>query len=169
MKAIVLAKYGTPDDLVLTDVGKPVPKDDQVLIRVQASAVNDWDWGLVRGKPFYIRALIGLLAPKISIIGCDVAGQVEAVGKGVTTLRAGDDVYGDLSESGFGSFAEYACASQESVALKPPKSHLRASRSVTARSNVGSAESPRNRGYSRRSDTPHQWRRRWCRHARVAT
>ena len=119
MKAIVLAKYGTPDDLVLTDVEKPVPKDDQVLIRVQASAVNDWDWGLVRGKPFYIRALIGLLAPKISIIGCDVAGQVEAVGKGVTTLRAGDDVYGDLSESGFGGFAEYACASQESVALKP--------------------------------------------------
>ena len=89
MQAIVLTKYGTPNDLVLTDVEKPVPKDDQVLIRVQASAVNDWVWGLVRGKPFYICALIGLLAPKISIIGCDVAGQVEAVGKGVTHPQGG--------------------------------------------------------------------------------
>ena len=119
MKAIVLTKYGTPDDLELRDVGTPIPKDDEVLIKVHASAVNDWDWGLVRGNPFYIRALVGLLAPKTSIIGCDVAGQVEAVGNGVTTLKAGDDVYGDLSESDFGGFAEYVCASQESVALMP--------------------------------------------------
>ena len=119
MKAIVLTKYGTPDDLELRDVEKPVPKDDEVLIKVYTSAVNDWDWGLVRGKPLYIRVLAGLLAPKIPIIGCDVAGQIEAVGKGVSTLKAGDDVYGDLSESGFGGFAEYVCAREESVALKP--------------------------------------------------
>ncbi len=119
VKAIVLTKYGTPDDLELREVATPVPKDDEVLIKVHASAVNDWDWGLVRGKPFYIRALVGLLAPRISIIGCDVAGQVEAVGKGVTSLKPGDDVYGDLSESDFGGFAEYACAGRESVALMP--------------------------------------------------
>ena len=119
MKAIVLTRYGTPDDLELREVAKPVPKDDQVLIKVLASAVNDWDWGLVRGRPFYIRALMGLFAPKISIIGCDVAGHIEAVGKGVSALKAGDSVYGDLSESGFGGFAEYVCARQGSVALKP--------------------------------------------------
>ncbi len=119
MQAIVLTKYGTPDDLELREVEKPVPKDDEVLITVHTSAVNDWDWGILRGKPLFMRALVGLLAPKIPIMGCDVAGQIEAIGKGVSSLRAGDDVYGDLSESGFGGFAEYVCAREESVALKP--------------------------------------------------
>ena len=119
MKAIVLTKYGTPDDLELKEVEKPVPKDHEVLIKVHASAVNDWDWGLLRGKPLFMRALGGLLRPKIPIMGCDVAGQIEAVGNNVTTLKAGDDVYGDLSESGLGGFAEYVCARRESVALKP--------------------------------------------------
>lgn len=119
MKAIVLTQYGTPDDLELKEVEKPVPKNEEVLIRVHASAVNDWDWGLVRGKPLFMRAFGGLLKPKIPIIGCDVAGQIEAVGKAVGGLRVGDDVYGDLSESGFGGFAEYVCARQQSVALKP--------------------------------------------------
>ena len=118
MKAIVLTKYGTPDDLELKEVEKPVPKDHEVLIKVHASAVNDWDWGLLRGKPLFMRALGGLLRPKIPIMGCDVAGQIEAVGNNVTTLKAGDDVYGDLSESGFGGFAEYVCARRESVALR---------------------------------------------------
>ena len=120
MKAIVLTKYGTPDDLELREVEKPVPKDGEVLIKVHASAVNDWDWGLVRGKPLFMRAFGGLLEPKkIPIMGCEVAGQIEAVGKGVSDLRAGDDVYGDLSGSGFGGFAEYVCTREESVALKP--------------------------------------------------
>ena len=121
MKAIVLTKYGTPDDLELKEVEKPVPKDHEVLIKVQASAVNDWDWGLLRGKPLFMRAFGGLLRPKIPIMGCDVAGQIETVGNNVTNLKAGDDVYGDLSESGFGGFAEYVCAREESVALKPRK------------------------------------------------
>ena len=119
MKAIVLTKYGTPDDLELREVEKPVPEDHEVLIRVHASAVNDWDWGLVRGKPLFMRVFGGLLRPKIPIMGCDVAGQIEAVGNHVKTLKAGDDVYGDLSESGFGGFAEYVCAREASVALKP--------------------------------------------------
>ena len=119
MKAIVLTRYGTPDDLELTEVEKPVPKADEILIKVYSSAVNDWDWGLVRGKPLFMRAFGGLRKPKIPIIGCEVAGQIEAIGKDVSGLKAGNDVYGDLSESGFGGFAEYVCARQESVALKP--------------------------------------------------
>ena len=98
---------------------QPVPKDDEALIKVHASAVNDWDWGLVRGKPLFMRAFAGLLAPKIPIMGCEVAGKVEVVGKNVRNLKAGDDVYGDLSESGFGGFAEYVCARAESVTPKP--------------------------------------------------
>ena len=120
MRAIVLTRYGTPEDLELKEVEKPVPKDGEVLIKVHASAVNDWDWGLVRGTPLFMRAFGGLLAPKkIPIMGCEVAGQIETVGKDVRDRRAGDDVYGDLSESGFGGFAEYVCAREASVALKP--------------------------------------------------
>ena len=119
MKAIVLTRYGGPDDLELRNVLKPCPEDGEVLIKVHAAAVNDWDWGLVRGKPVYIRLLGGLLAPKIPIIGCDVAGRIEAVGRGVTDLEVGDDVYGDLSESGFGAFAEYVCAHQDAVVPMP--------------------------------------------------
>lgn len=119
MKAIVLTKYGTPDDLELGEVEKPFPKDDELLIEVYASAVNDWDWGILRGKPLYIRVFTGLWRPKIPIMGCDVAGRIEAVGTGVTRLKAGTDVYGDLSESGLGGFAEYVCAREGSVAPKP--------------------------------------------------
>ncbi len=119
MKAIVLTCYGSPDDLELTEVAKPVPKADEVLIRVHASAVNDWEWALVCGKPLYIRALAGVARPRIRIMGCDVAGRIEAVGTDVAHLEPGDDVYGDLSDSGFGSFAEYVCALEGSVALKP--------------------------------------------------
>ena len=89
------------------------------MIKVHASAVNDWEWGLVRGKPLFMRAFGGVLKPKIRIMGCDVAGRVEAVGRDVEHLRAGDEVYGDLSECGFGGFAEYVCAPEGSVALKP--------------------------------------------------
>ena len=119
MKAIVLTKYGTPDDLELGEVEKPFPKDDELLIEVHASAVHDWDWGILRSKPLYIRVFTGLWRPKIPIMGCDVAGRIEAVGTGVTRLKAGTDVYGDLSESGLGGFAEYVCAREGSVAPKP--------------------------------------------------
>ena len=119
MKAIVLTTFGTPDDLELREVQKPVPKEHEVLIRVHASAVNDWDLGLLQGKPLFLRAFVGLLRPKIPIMGCEVAGQIEAVGNSVSNLKAGDDVYGDLSESGFGGFAEYVCAHEEAIALKP--------------------------------------------------
>ena len=119
MKAVVLKRYGSTDDLELSDVNKPVPKDGQVLINIHASAVNDWEWSLVRGKPLYIRAIGGLVRPKIRIIGCDVAGRVEAVGGAVEQLKVGDDVYGDLSDGGFGGFAEFVCASEGSVGKMP--------------------------------------------------
>jgi len=119
MKAIVFTKYGSPDVLQLKEVAKPTPKDDEVLIKVHAASVNDWDWGLIRGKPLYIRLFCGLLKPKINIPGVDIAGQVEAVGKNVKKFQPGDDVYGDLSESGFGGFAEYVCAPENALALKP--------------------------------------------------
>ncbi len=119
MKAIVLTKHGTPDDLELREVEKPRPKGDEVLIAVHTSAVNDWDLGLLRGTPLFMRAFLGLLTPKFRIMGCEVAGRIEAVGAEVKHLQAGDDVYGDLSESGFGGFAEYVCARQDAVAPKP--------------------------------------------------
>lgn len=119
MKAVVLTMYGSPDDLELRDVEKPAPRDGQILIKVHAAAVNDWEWGLVRGKPLYIRAIGGVVRPKIRIIGCDIAGRVEAVGDGVGHLDVGDDVYGDLSDCGFGGFAEFVCAPEGSVGRMP--------------------------------------------------
>ena len=119
MKAIVLTKYGPSDVLQLKEVEKPAPSDDEVLIKVHAASVNDWDWCLMRGTPFYIRLLCGLIKPKIQIPGVEIAGRVEVVGKNVTKFQPGDAVYGDISECGFGGFAEYVCASENALALKP--------------------------------------------------
>lgn len=90
-----------------------------MLVRIHATSVNDWDWSIVRGKPFYIRLLCGLLKPKVAILGCEIAGRVEAIGTGVDTFQRGDSVYGDISESGFGGFAEYVCVKQEALVRKP--------------------------------------------------
>ena len=118
MKAVVRDSYGTPDVLVLRDVATPTPKADQVLVRVLAASINDWDWGMLRGSPEN-RMLGGLLRPRVHILGCDVAGRVEAVGGDVTAFQPGDEVYGDLSGSGFGAFAEYVCAQVAGLAHKP--------------------------------------------------
>ena len=119
MKAIVYTKYGSTNVLQLKEVANPTPKDDEVLIKIHAASVNDWDWGLVRGKPFYIRLFCGLLKPKVNIPGVDIAGQIEDIGEKVKKFHAGDEVYGDLSGCGFGGFAEYVCAPENEVALKP--------------------------------------------------
>ena len=119
MKAVVMKRYGTPGVLELRDVATPTPKAHEVLVRVHAASVNDWDWALLRGTSFLIRILNGLLAPKVQIIGCDIAGRVEAVGEGVEAFQPGDGVYGDLCMSGFGAFAEYACAPEAALAHKP--------------------------------------------------
>ena len=119
MKAIVLTQYGSSDVLQLQEVPKPTPKDDEVSIKVHATSINDWDWCLMRGKPFYIHLLCGLLKPKIQIPGVEIAGRVEVVGKNVTKFQPGDAVYGDISESGFGGLAEYVCVPEKALGLKP--------------------------------------------------
>ena len=118
MKAIVFTKYGSPDFLELKEVEKPTPKENEVLIKVHASSINDWDWGLLRGKPFANRIMFGLLKPK-KILGCDIAGRVEAIGKNVKQFQPGDNVFGDISGGNWGGFAEYACARENEIALKP--------------------------------------------------
>jgi NADPH:quinone reductase-like Zn-dependent oxidoreductase len=118
MKAIVYTKYGTPDVLELKEVDKPTLKDDEVLIKVHAVSINDWDWGLLQGIPFMNRLLSGLLKPKKKILGSDIAGRIEAVGKNVEQFQPGDEVYGDLSGH-WGGFAEYVCAREKALALKP--------------------------------------------------
>jgi NADPH:quinone reductase-like Zn-dependent oxidoreductase len=118
VKAAVYHEYGSPDVLKLEDVPEPVPGDDEVLIRVHAASINAWDWDRLRGKPFMIR-LGGARKPKRTILGADVAGRVEAVGGNVTRLQPGDEVFGDLSVSGWGGFAEYVCARERVLALKP--------------------------------------------------
>ena len=120
MKAIVRTRYGPPDVLKLQEVPKPTPGDDQVLIRVHAASVNAADWHLLTADIFLVRLMgRGLLTPKDKILGADIAGRVEAVGRNAKQLRPGDEVFGDIFQSGGGSFAEYACAREDALALKP--------------------------------------------------
>lgn len=121
MKAIVLTQYGLADALQLQDVEKPIPKADEVAIAVRATTLNDWDWCLMRGTPFYIRLFCGLRTPNVRIPGAEIAGRVEAVGSKVTKFEPGDAVYGDISEAGFGGFAEYVCIKENALALKPER------------------------------------------------
>jgi NADPH:quinone reductase-like Zn-dependent oxidoreductase len=116
MKAIVRDRYGPPDVLQLQEVEKPELADDGVLVRVRAASVNRADWYDVTGTPWIARPMMGLRRPKSRLTGIDFAGTVEAVGKDVTDLQPGDDVFG--GRSGGGSFAEYACA-RMGVARKP--------------------------------------------------
>ena len=120
IKAIVYTKYGTPDVLQLKEVEKPVPEDDEVLVKVEAASINDWDWGLLHGIPLVNRLLFGLLRPKKQILGSDIAGRIETVGKNVERFRPGDEVFGDLSGD-WGGFAEYVCAREKALALKPQR------------------------------------------------
>jgi len=120
MKAIVYDKYGSPDVLELQEVDKPVVKDDEILVKVHAASVNAWDWDLLRGTPLVNRLGGGLLKPKkIKILGCDIAGRVEAVARTVKLFKPGDEVFGDISGCGWGGFAEYVCARENALALKP--------------------------------------------------
>lgn len=119
MKAIVSAKYGSPDVLEFKEVAKPTPQDDEVLVKIYAAGVNAADWRWLRGDPLVGRLMYGLLKPKNPILGADIAGVVETVGKNVTAFRPGDEVFGDISAGGFGGFAEYVCARADALALKP--------------------------------------------------
>lgn len=120
MKAIVQTEYGSPDVLTLAEVEKPVVTDNGVLVKVRASSINSGDWRLMRGAPFLVRLMYGgLRKPKIKTLGVDFAGRVEAVGPAVMQFQPGDEVFGELSEYGFGGFAEYVCAAETALARKP--------------------------------------------------
>ena len=119
MKAIIYTEYGSPDVLQFKDVEKPSPKDNEILVKVHAASANAADWHLMRAEPFLARLENGLLKPKNTRLGADVAGRVEAVGKNVTQFQAGDDVFGELPLDGLGSFAEYVCSNEDALALKP--------------------------------------------------
>ncbi len=117
MKAAVYTKYGGPEVLQIKEIETPSPKDDEVLIKIYAVSINDWDWGLLRGD-LINRLLNGLSKPRRKILGSDIAGRIEAVGKNITRFKKGDEVYGDLSGR-WGGFAEYTCAHEKQIALKP--------------------------------------------------
>ncbi len=119
MKAIVYEKYGTPDVLELREVAKPAPKTDEIQIKIHAASVNYFDWHALTGTPVMARMAFGLFKPNQPTLGEDIAGVVEAVGSGVSQFKPGDEVYGDIAMRGTGGFAEYACASEEALALKP--------------------------------------------------
>ena len=119
MKAMVYHTYGSPEVLRLAEMPTPTPGDDEVLVKVHAASINSWDWDLLRGTPFLNRLNSGLLKPKIQILGADIAGRVEAVGRNVTQFQPGDEVFGDISGSGWGGFAEYVCARANAVVSKP--------------------------------------------------
>jgi NADPH:quinone reductase-like Zn-dependent oxidoreductase len=115
MKAALYTGYGSPDVVRITDVDQPVPKDNEVLIRVHVAAVNPLDSHLMRGKPYVMRLAFGLRKPRDTRVGRDVAGVVEAAGRSVSQFKAGDEVFGVC----LGAFAEYACASESKLAVKP--------------------------------------------------
>ncbi|MEZ4737357.1 MAG: NAD(P)-dependent alcohol dehydrogenase [Caldilineaceae bacterium] len=119
MKAIVFHQYGSPAVLNVERVPKPVPNDNEILVKVHATSANAGDWHLMRGDPFLIRLGAGLRKPKSKFLGADVAGQVEAVGSNVTQFQPGDEVFGDLARYGFGAFAEYVAAPEDAFVLKP--------------------------------------------------
>jgi NADPH:quinone reductase-like Zn-dependent oxidoreductase len=120
MKANGFTQYGPPEGLEQKEDPKPTPKDDQLLIRIHASSINSWDWEFLNGTPFINRLMYGLLKPKPDkqILGADIAGTIEAVGRNVKRFQPGDEVFGDLWDN-WGGFAEYACAHETALEAKP--------------------------------------------------
>ena len=121
MKAMVRHKYGSPNVLEVQEIDKPIVTDGEVLVRVHAASVNPYDWHFLRGKPFFVRLTEGLLKPKKKILGVDMAGRVEAVGRDVKQFQPGDEVFG--GSANLGAFAEYVCvpenAENAALVLKP--------------------------------------------------
>jgi NADPH:quinone reductase-like Zn-dependent oxidoreductase len=115
MKAVVYHNYGSPDVLQCEEIEKPAAGDNEVLIKIRAASVNPLDWHFMRGTPYVVRIMTGLLKPKVTRLGVDVAGQVEAVGRNVTQFKPGDEVFGACR----GAFAEYACTAESAVVMKP--------------------------------------------------
>ena len=124
MKAIVYTKYGGIESLQLQEVEKPYPKENEVLVKVHSVSMNDWDWAKLDGNSLFNRLTSGARQPRHPILGSDIAGRIEAVGKSVSNFKVGEEVYGDLSGR-WGGFAEYCCAHEKELALKPASMSFR--------------------------------------------
>lgn len=154
MKAIVQYEYGSPEVLELEELANPAVEDNDVLVRVQAAAINPLDWRKMRGLPYFVRMGNGLLKPKNRVPGVDVAGQVEAVGKNVTQFRPGDEVFGLCK----GAFAEYACGGEDRLMPKPAKLTFEAGCGRTPRG----AHRPPGSSRSRTDKAEAEGLDRWC-------
>ncbi|MCJ8314632.1 MAG: NAD(P)-dependent alcohol dehydrogenase [Saccharospirillaceae bacterium] len=119
MQAITLLKYGGPKNFSYCEVPKPKPKDNEVLVKIHVTTINDYDWCMMRGNPFIYRLMFGLFKPKHSIGGMELSGEIEGIGKNVSVFNIKDHVYGDISEYGFGTFAQYICINEQALRLKP--------------------------------------------------
>lgn len=120
MKAQLFTKYGRPENVLqLKEIEKPHPKENELLIKIKSTAINDYDWALVTGRPKLYQLLFGMFKPKHSIPGMELAGVVEEIGRGVQNFKVGEAVYGDISNFGFGTFAEYICIDEKAVINKP--------------------------------------------------
>ncbi len=119
MQALTQRRYGSFEVFQLETIDVPVPENNEVRISVRASGVNDWELGMMEGKPYIIRAFLGLSRPKPPVVGCEVAGVVDSVGSDVRKFKPGDKVYGDLSEGSFGSYAEYVCVPETAIHAMP--------------------------------------------------
>lgn len=120
MKAYTFNSYGTPQKVLqLQEVGMPVPKNNEVVVKVTSTAVNDYDWAIVTGKPNIYRLMFGLFKPKMPTPGMELVGIIDTIGSEVTDFKKGDCVYGDISEYGFGTFAEYICIHQRAIKKLP--------------------------------------------------
>ena len=132
MKAVVYSSYGSPEVLQLKEVQKPTPTDDQVLIKVCASSINVEDLDYLKGSAWAVR-MLGLFKPKYKILGFDVAGKIQKVGRNITKFNVGDDVMGDLFGCGLGAFAEYVCAPEKALTLKPGNMTFKEAAAVPSR------------------------------------
>jgi len=122
MKAAIVEEYGQPIGVVrVMEIEKPRPTGKELLIKVKSASLNDYDWSLVRGKPYLYRLMFGLQKPKHKVLGMELAGVVEEVGAEVKKFKAGDAVFGDISEHGFGSLAEFICIHEDAVITKHPE------------------------------------------------
>ncbi|MDB4297560.1 NAD(P)-dependent alcohol dehydrogenase [Flavobacteriaceae bacterium] len=120
MKAFIHNRYGAPKEVLqLTEIDTPIPLEDEVLVQIKATTINDYDWSLITGKPYLYRLLFGLFKPKNNIAGMELAGIITQVGKNVTKWKIGDEVFGDISDTTTGSFAEYIAVKQEHLLAKP--------------------------------------------------
>lgn len=121
MRAFIQTHYGPPSVLTLKEISIPQPKINEVQIKIISTAINDWDWSMVRGTPIIYRLMFGVFKPKNPIPGMEISGQITALGENSKKFNVGDYVFGDLSDYGFGGFSEYVCINENALIGKPEK------------------------------------------------